>query len=82
MSIPHPKFGIPVAAELLSFRAMQYVIDLVAGRFTRELGPLLTPVSVSGRSGSAFAVAEIGAMKSVVPAVCAMVSPGNAQDFA
>jgi phospholipid/cholesterol/gamma-HCH transport system permease protein len=30
--------------------------------FTRELGPLLTAIAVSGRSGSAFA-AEIGTMK-------------------
>jgi phospholipid/cholesterol/gamma-HCH transport system permease protein len=41
---------------------MQYVIDLVAVGFTRELGPLLTAIAVSGRSGSAFA-AEIGTMK-------------------
>jgi phospholipid/cholesterol/gamma-HCH transport system permease protein len=41
---------------------MQYVIELVAVGFTRELGPLLTAIAVSGRSGSAFA-AEIGTMK-------------------
>ena len=41
---------------------MHYVIDLVAVGFTRELGPLLTAIAVSGRSGSAFA-AEIGTMK-------------------
>ncbi|HJY81307.1 MAG TPA: ABC transporter permease, partial [Candidatus Binatia bacterium] len=35
---------------------------LVAVGFTRELGPLLTAIAVSGRSGSAFA-AEIGTMK-------------------
>ena len=66
----------------LAFRAMQYVIDLVAVGFTRELGPLLTAVAVSGRSGSALAAAEIRTMKSVVPSVCALVSPGNAQNFA
>jgi len=41
---------------------MHYVIDLVAIGFTRELGPLITAIAVSGRSGSAFA-AEIGTMK-------------------
>ena len=44
------------------FGALHYVIDLVAVGFTRELGPLLTAIAVSGRSGSAFA-AEIGTMK-------------------
>lgn len=50
------------ASELRRFGAMHYVIDLVAVGFTRELGPLLTAVAVSGRSGSAFA-AEIGTME-------------------
>jgi phospholipid/cholesterol/gamma-HCH transport system permease protein len=50
------------ASELRRFGALQYVIDLVAVGFTRELGPLLTAVVVSGRSGSAFA-AEIGTMR-------------------
>src|SRR6267154_2998435 len=49
------------ASELRRFGAMQYVIDLVAVGFTRELGPLLTALAVSGRSGSAFS-AEIGTM--------------------
>jgi phospholipid/cholesterol/gamma-HCH transport system permease protein len=40
---------------------MQFVIDLVTIGFTRELGPLLTAIAVSGRSGSAFS-AEIGSM--------------------
>lgn len=48
-------------AELRRFGALQYVIDLVAVGFTRELGPLLTAIVVSGRSGSAFS-AEIGTM--------------------
>ncbi len=47
------------AAELRRFGALRYVIDLVAVGFTRELGPLLTAIVVSGRSGSAFS-AEIG----------------------
>jgi phospholipid/cholesterol/gamma-HCH transport system permease protein len=50
------------ASELRRFGAIHYVIDLVAVGFTRELGPLLTAIAVSGRSGSAFA-AEIGTMK-------------------
>jgi phospholipid/cholesterol/gamma-HCH transport system permease protein len=48
-------------AELRHFGALRYVIDLVAVGFTRELGPLLTAIVVSGRSGSAFS-AEIGTM--------------------
>lgn len=50
------------ASELRRFGAIHYVIDLVAVGFTRELGPLLTAIAVSGRSGSAFA-AEIGTME-------------------
>jgi phospholipid/cholesterol/gamma-HCH transport system permease protein len=50
------------AAELRRFGALRYVIDLVAVGFTRELGPLLTAIVVSGRSGSAFS-AEIGTMQ-------------------
>jgi len=50
------------ASELRRFGALHYVIELVAVGFTRELGPLMTAIAVSGRSGSAFA-AEIGTMK-------------------
>ncbi len=50
------------ASELKRVGAIRYVIDLVAVGFTRELGPLLTAIAVSGRSGSAFS-AEIGTMK-------------------
>lgn len=50
------------ASELRRFGAIHYVIDLVAVGFSRELGPLITAIAVSGRSGSAFA-AEIGTMK-------------------
>jgi phospholipid/cholesterol/gamma-HCH transport system permease protein len=49
------------ASELRRFGAMQFVTDLVTIGFTRELGPLLTAIAVSGRSGSAFS-AEIGTM--------------------
>src|SRR5580704_7774329 len=49
------------ASELRRFGAIHFVIDLVTIGFTRELGPLLTAIAVSGRSGSAFS-AEIGSM--------------------
>ncbi|WP_263358592.1 MlaE family ABC transporter permease [Acidicapsa ligni] len=49
------------AGELRKFGAINFVIDLVAVGFTRELGPLITALAVSGRSGSAFS-AEIGTM--------------------
>jgi len=55
-------FAMQGASELRRFGALRYVVDLVAVGFTRELGPLLTAIAVSGRSGSAFA-AEIGTMK-------------------
>ena len=49
------------ASELHRFGATDLVIDLVSIGFTRELGPLLAAIAVSGRSGSAFS-AEIGSM--------------------
>jgi phospholipid/cholesterol/gamma-HCH transport system permease protein len=49
------------ASELHRFGAMDLVVDLVSIGFTRELGPLLAAIAVSGRSGSAFS-AEIGSM--------------------
>ncbi len=48
-------------SELRRFGALEFVVDLVAIGFTRELGPLITALSVSGRSASAIA-AEIGTM--------------------
>jgi phospholipid/cholesterol/gamma-HCH transport system permease protein len=50
------------ASELRRFGAQHFVIDLVVIGFMRELGPLLTAIAVSGRSGSSF-TAEIGTMK-------------------
>jgi phospholipid/cholesterol/gamma-HCH transport system permease protein len=47
------------AAELRRFNALEFVVDLVAIGFTRELGPLITAIAVSGRSASAIS-AEIG----------------------
>jgi len=55
-------FAMQGASELRRFGALRYVVDWVAVGFTRELGPLMTAIAVSGRSGSAFA-AEIGTMK-------------------
>ena len=54
-------FAMQTGAELRRFGAMQLVINILAIGFTRELGPLLTAIVVSGRSGSAFS-AEIGTM--------------------
>ena len=53
--------AMQVGSELRRWGALQYVMDVVAIGFTRELGPLLTALVVSGRSGSAFS-AEIGTM--------------------
>jgi phospholipid/cholesterol/gamma-HCH transport system permease protein len=53
--------AIQSASELSQFGALQLIIDIVVIAFTRELGPLLTAIVVSGRSGSAFS-AEIGTM--------------------
>jgi phospholipid/cholesterol/gamma-HCH transport system permease protein len=47
---------------LKRFGALIYVANLVGVSITRELGPIITAIIVSGRSGSAFA-AEIGSMK-------------------
>jgi phospholipid/cholesterol/gamma-HCH transport system permease protein len=50
------------ASELRRIGAIDLVVELVTLGFTRELGPLLTAIAVSGRSASAFS-AEIGTMK-------------------
>lgn len=49
------------AAELRRFGAVDFVVELVTVGFTREMGPLITAIAVSGRSASAIA-AEIGTM--------------------
>lgn len=50
------------AAPLGQFGAKIYIVNLVGISLTRELGPLLTAILISGRTASAFA-AEIGTMK-------------------
>jgi phospholipid/cholesterol/gamma-HCH transport system permease protein len=54
-------FAMQSGAELRRFGALQLVINIIAIGFTRELGPLMTAIVVSSRSGSAFS-AEIGTM--------------------
>ena len=54
--------SLQAAAQLRKFGANIYVADLLAIGITRELGPLMTAIIVSGRSGSAIA-AEIASMK-------------------
>jgi phospholipid/cholesterol/gamma-HCH transport system permease protein len=48
-------------SELRKIGALELAIQLVAIGITREAGPLITAITVSGRTGSAFS-AEIGAM--------------------
>jgi phospholipid/cholesterol/gamma-HCH transport system permease protein len=48
-------------SQLRKLGALELVIPLVAIGITREAGPLITAITVSGRSASAFS-AEIGAM--------------------
>jgi phospholipid/cholesterol/gamma-HCH transport system permease protein len=54
-------FAMQSGNELRRFGALSLVIDIIGIGFTRELGPLLTAIVVSSRSGSAFS-AEIGTM--------------------
>ena len=53
--------ALQCASELRRFGALEFVVALVAIGFTRELGPLITAIAVSGRSASAIS-AEIGTM--------------------
>ncbi|NOU30009.1 MAG: MlaE family lipid ABC transporter permease subunit [Polyangiaceae bacterium] len=54
--------GFQGAKQLKMFGANIFVADLVGLSVTRELGPLMTAIILSGRSGAAFA-AELGTMK-------------------
>ncbi|HYL19107.1 MAG TPA: ABC transporter permease, partial [Burkholderiales bacterium] len=62
------------AVAMRQFGAEIYVANLVALSLLRELGPLMTAITLAGRSGSAFA-AEIGTMK-VNEEVNALVTMG------
>jgi phospholipid/cholesterol/gamma-HCH transport system permease protein len=53
--------ALQTASELRRFGALEFVVDLVAVSFTRELGALITAIAVSGRSASAIS-AEVGTM--------------------
>ncbi len=50
------------AIQMENFGATIYVPNLVGLALTRELGPLMAAILITGRSGSAFA-AELGTMK-------------------
>lgn len=68
------------ASQLSQFGANVFIANLVAIAMVQELGPMLTAVIVTGRSGAAFA-AEIGTMK-VSEEIDALVSMGfNPQHF-
>jgi phospholipid/cholesterol/gamma-HCH transport system permease protein len=54
--------AMQAAYQLEPFGATIYVADLLAVSMTREMGPMLTAIIVTGRSGSAIA-AELGTMK-------------------
>lgn len=54
--------GYQGAMQLKMFGADRFLADLVGISVTRELGPLIAAILISGRSGAAFA-AEIGTMK-------------------
>ncbi|MEW6584057.1 MAG: ABC transporter permease [Nitrospirota bacterium] len=62
------------AYQLKKVGALIYVANLVGVSITRELGPIMTAIIVSGRSGSAYA-AEIGSMKAAEE-VDALISMG------
>jgi phospholipid/cholesterol/gamma-HCH transport system permease protein len=53
--------GYEAIIQLKRFGATLYSADLVGASIVRELGPLITAVVVTGRSGAAFA-AELGTM--------------------
>lgn len=50
------------ALQLRRFGATLYIADLVGASIVHELGPLITAVVVTGRTGAAFA-AELGTMR-------------------
>lgn len=66
--------ALQAAYQLKRVGALIFVANLVGVSLTRELGPILTAIIVSGRSGSAYA-AEIGSMKAAEE-VNALISMG------
>jgi phospholipid/cholesterol/gamma-HCH transport system permease protein len=54
--------GFQAVIPMRQFGAEIFVADLVGLAILRELGPLMTAIVLTGRSGSAFA-AELGTMK-------------------
>lgn len=54
--------GLQAAAQLETFGAEIFMADLVGLSVVRELGPLMTGILLSGRTGAAFA-AELGTMR-------------------
>ncbi|MCK5944846.1 MAG: ABC transporter permease [Planctomycetes bacterium] len=54
--------GLQGAIQLHRFGADQFLADMVGLAMVRELGPLMTAILVTGRSGAAYA-AELGTMK-------------------
>jgi phospholipid/cholesterol/gamma-HCH transport system permease protein len=62
------------AYQLKKVGALIYVANLVGVSIARELGPIVTAIIVSGRSGSSYA-AEIGSMKAAEE-VDALISMG------
>jgi phospholipid/cholesterol/gamma-HCH transport system permease protein len=54
--------GLQSSAQLRRFGAEIFVADLVGISMARELGPLMTAIIATGRSGAAFA-AELGSMQ-------------------
>lgn len=54
--------GLQGAIQLHRFGADQFLADMVGLSMVRELGPLMTAILVTGRSGAAYA-AELGTMK-------------------
>jgi phospholipid/cholesterol/gamma-HCH transport system permease protein len=54
--------ALQASGQIKQFGANIFVADLIGISMTRELGPLMTAIVISGRSGAAFA-AELGSMK-------------------
>ena len=62
------------SVQLAKFGADIFIVDTVGISIVRELGPMITAIVISGRSGSAY-TAEIGAMK-ITEEIAAMQTMG------